>query len=194
MNSWRGSEGLIMNVREIVNKCRIVFVTVCMLCVIPLATGQELRSSTASSDNTLEQFLQKYLSNSRFGADKTTRFSSAFVKRSDGTIEELVVYISGQSWCGSGGCTLLIMEPHDSSYNVISRTSIVRLPIRVLHHTTNGRNDIGVWVQGGGLQPGYEAVLQFNGKTYPGNPTVPPARRLTEKAAGEVLIPRTENG
>jgi len=179
-----------MNMREIVNKCRIGILAVCMLYVIPLANGQELRPP----DNTLKQFLQKYLSNSRFGADKTTRFSSAFVKRSDGTIEQVVVYISGQSWCGSGGCTLLIMEPHNSSYSMISRTTIVRLPIRVLHHKTNGRNDIGVWVQGGGIQPGYEAVLQFDGKTYPGNPTVPPVRRLTEKAAGEVLIPRTENG
>ncbi|MGE5305390.1 MAG: hypothetical protein ACM3TN_18935 [Alphaproteobacteria bacterium] len=176
------------------NKLGIVFVAFCMLYVTSLANGQELRSPPAKPATTLKQFLQKYVSDYRFGTDKTTRFSTAFVKRGDGTIEQVVVYISGQSWCGSGGCTLLIMEPHNSSYNVISRTTIVRLPIRVLQHKTNGRHDIGVWVQGGGIQTGYEAVLQFNGRTYPANPTVPPAKRLTEKAAGEVLIPRTENG
>lgn len=182
-----------MNAQKTSTKCRIALVTACMLCAMLSATGQELNSSTNTLDKRLKQFLQKHLSNPQFDADKTTRFSSALVNRNDGTIEEVVVYISGQSWCGSGGCTLLILEPHGSSYKIIGRTSIVRFPIRMLHHTTKGHHDIGVWVQGGGIQPGYEAVIRFDGKKYPGNPTVPPARRLSGETAGEVLIASAEN-
>jgi hypothetical protein len=46
-------------------------------------------------------------------------------------------------------------------------------------------------VQGGGIQPGYEAKLSFNGKTYPKNPSVPPAQRLTQQAVGKVVVPVT---
>ena len=42
--------------------------------------------------------------------------------------------------------------------------------------------------QGGGIQPGYEAELRFDGKTYPANPSVPPARPLKGKPEGEMLI------
>ena len=181
-----------MNPLETIAGFRFTFVTVCMLCGILPAAGQQL-NSPRSPDNRLKVFLQRYLSDRRFGVDKTTRFSSASVKRSDGTIEEVVVYVSGQGWCGSGGCILLVFEPRGTSYNIIGRASIVWPPIRVLQSSTNARRDIGVWVQGGGIQPGYEAVLQFNGKRYPGNPTVPPARRLTGETAGEVLIPGAEN-
>ena len=45
-----------------------------------------------------------------------------------------------------------------------------------------------VGVGGGGIQLGYEAMLPFDGKTYPSNPTVPPARHLSEKVPGEIVI------
>jgi hypothetical protein len=80
-----------------------------------------------------------------------------------------------------------------TSYKVISHTTIVRLPIRALRTRTNGWRDIGVFVQGGGIQPGYEAALPFDGAKYPSNPTVPPARRLSKEVAGEVLIPKPGN-
>jgi hypothetical protein len=44
-------------------------------------------------------------------------------------------------------------------------------------------------VRGGGIQNGYEAVLAFNGKAYPSNPTVPPAQKSDGKAAGKVVVP-----
>jgi hypothetical protein len=59
----------------------------------------------------------------------------------------------------------------------------------VLNTKSNGWHDISVVVAGGGIQPGYEAVLSFDGKTYPSNPSTPPARRLDGKAEGEIVIP-----
>ena len=180
----------IMSTQGICEKFRLV--VACALFLNPWATGQQ-PLPIGGPDETVKEFLQKNLNDGRVGADKTTRFSSGVVKRKDGTIEEVIVYLSGQSWCGSGGCTLLILEPSDSSYNIIGRTSIVRLPIRILDSVTKGHRDIAVRVKGGGITSGYEALLQFNGKTYPNNPSVPPARRLTRKTRSEVLIPIQEN-
>ena len=46
-------------------------------------------------------------------------------------------------------------------------------------------------MQGGGIQPGYEAKLSFNGKTYPKNPSAAPAQRLTQQAVGKIVVPVT---
>jgi hypothetical protein len=67
--------------------------------------------------------------------------------------------------------------------------TITQPPIRVLTKASNGWRNIGVWVRGGGIQPGYEAELRFDGKTYPTNPSTPPVRRSPVKVAGQVVIP-----
>jgi hypothetical protein len=153
--------------------------------------GQQ-RPPTVKSQSSLNEFLRQYLADSRFGEDKTTRYSAASANLGGDGREAVVAYISGQRWCGSGGCTLLVLEPRASSYQVVGKITIARLPITVLPSTTNGWHDIGVWVQGGGVQPGYEAALSFDGRRYTSNPSVPPARRLAEKTIGEVLIPADE--
>ena len=65
---------------------------------------------------------------------------------------------------------------------------ITRPPIYVLSDASKGWHSIGVLVAGGGILQGYEAELRFNGKTYPLNPSVPPARRLKGKVMGEIVI------
>ena len=72
----------------------------------------------------------------------------------NGKTKEDIVYISGPGWCGSGGCTMLILEPSGSSFNVLGKVTIVQLPIRVLHSTSHGHPDIGVLVQGGEILSG----------------------------------------
>jgi hypothetical protein len=120
--------------------------------------------------------------------DKTTQYIAAFTDlNGDGTPEALV-YLIGSEVCGSGGCNLLILEKNGDSWKIVTRTTVTQLPIRVLSATSYGWHNITVWVQGGGIQPGYEAELRFNGKTYPGNPSAPPAQRLKRKAAGKVAI------
>jgi hypothetical protein len=124
--------------------------------------------------------------------DTTTRITAASVRNDDGKTEEDIVYVSGQGWCGSGGCTMLILEPSGSSFKVLGKVTIVQLPIRLLHSISHGHPDIGVLVQGGGILSGYEAVLSFDGKSYPSNPSMPPAQKVTA-ARGKVIIATTEN-
>jgi hypothetical protein len=160
-----------------------------------ICVGQQTHLSTESSRGPLKQFLQKELYDPQFGIDnKTTRFTSAIIQSEGNTKEEIVVYISGPLWCGSGGCTLWILEPDGESFKVIGKMPIVWPPIRVLRTKSHGHYDIGVWVEGGGIQPGYEAYIRFNGKSYPDNPSVPPSHQLTEKVAGKVLITMEDEG
>ena len=157
------------------------------------ALGEEA-SSGARDPNTTEKESVKTFLRSSFadGIDPTTRYTAASVTLG-AAARVLIVYVTGKSWCGTGGCTTLVLTPRASSCKIISVVTATRLPVRVLTTRTIGWYDIGVRVEGGGIQTGYEARLRFNGKAYPRNPTVPPAQPLRPGAAGEVVIPSGAN-
>jgi hypothetical protein len=151
------------------------------------------RSSRAEVEN-LKKFLRKYEGRSVSDEERTTRYAAALVDLKDDGKQEAIVYFIGANWCGSGGCSCLILAPDGSSYDVITQTSVTQLPIRVLLTKTNGWHDLAVGVAGGGIQPGYEARLRFDGGTYPSNPTVPPAQELRTKVEGKIVIPADATG
>jgi hypothetical protein len=144
-----------------------------------------------ASEHSLKKYLRNYLSD--WPEDKTTRFIAAFVDLKGDGKQEAIVYLSGQGWCGSGGCVTLILAPEGSSYRLVTKTTTTRPPIRVLARASNGWSNIAVWVQGGGIQPGYEAELRFDGKTYPTSPSVPPAQP-SGNAAGIVVVSPSQDG
>ena len=158
-----------------------------LLCVV---SGQ--LSSCASQTNAVEMtnrteplktFLQRFLRAGDGSEDQSTRYAAAFVDLNGDGSKEVIVYVAGDGWCGSGGCALLILRPTESSFTVITTTSITRLP-----YPGVGPHDLGVWVQEGGILEGYEAELHFNGTRYPSNPSVPPAIRRSRKTTGTVVI------
>ena len=146
------------------------------------------RPTSAASQQSLEVFLRNYLKVPLPGNDQATTYDSAFVDLNGDKTQEAVVYVTGGGWCGSGGCLTLILRSVGSSYRVVGNVPITRPPIRVLQTTKNGWCDLSVWVRGGGVLPGYEAILPFNGTKYPSNPSMAPARRMRGALAGEVLI------
>ena len=79
-------------------------------------------------------------------------------------------------------------------YKIVSSIAISHLPIRVLQTRTNGWRDLAVRVRGGGILPGYEALLAFDGMRYPENPSGEPARPAPAGAAGDVAIPSDDAG
>ncbi len=157
-----------------------------------LAQTQHQRSSI--QEDSLKRFLQDYVGTPSSADNKTTLYFSAFVDLKDDGTQEVIVYLTGDGWCGSGGCTMLILAPKNSSYRVVTKIRITRPPIRILTTKMNGWHDVAVRVQGGGIMRAYEAKLSFDGRTYPSNPSSPPARRLVEKAAGEVVVPLAGEG
>ena len=157
-----------------------------LLCFIADASFAQSPGPSKLEDS-LKSFLQHYTGTSAEG--KATRYSAAFTDlRGDG-IQEALVYLTSDGWCGSGGCTMLVLAPRGSSYTLVTKTTITRLPIRVLTTKSNGWFDLAVRVQGGGIPFGYEAELSFDGKTYPPNPSVLPARKLPRGVAGQVVVP-----
>lgn len=116
-------------------------------------------------------------------------YKSASVDLNDDGADEIILYATDPSWCGSGGCTLFVLAHEGSAFRVVSKTTISRPPIKLLDGSTNGWRDISVVVQGGGITEGQNVRLAFDGNRYPGNPTLPPASRLS-KASGTILIDR----
>jgi hypothetical protein len=180
----------------------ILIVAILAVCVF-LVTGCVAQANSrphSRQEVSLKKFLQNHEGNQTSAYERTTRYSAAFVDLRDDGRREVIVYLIDRSRCGSGGCSTLILLPVGSSYKVITRTTVTQLPIRILSTKTNGWHDLGVWVQGGGIQPGYEARLAFNGKKYPSNPSVPrnpsvpPAQPVRKKVEGRVLIPVKAEG
>jgi hypothetical protein len=167
------------------------FVVAALLMVTMQATvipqGRHASASNHPSE-ALKTFVRGYVNDS--SPDMRTKIKVVRIMAANGKIEYLV-YVSGQPWCGSGGCTLLILEASGSTFKVRGDLTIVRLPIRVLASTNYGHPDIGVTVQGGGVVVGYEAVLSFDGENYPSNPSEPPARKLTA-IQGKMVMANTE--
>ena len=171
-------------------------VAIRVVCLL-LAAGclvQSRAQGPSGSEEGLKKFLRNYDGNPASVEERTTRYSAASVDLRDDGKSEAIVYLIGPRWCGSSGCSLLVLAPEGSSYKVITKTTVTQPPIRVLSTKTNGWYDLGVWVQGGGIQPGYEARLAFNGRKYPGNPTVPPAQKLRKKVEGKVIISAEAKG
>jgi hypothetical protein len=154
--------------------------------------AQSQHQSSSSQENSLRTFLQKYVGNS--DEKQTTRYSCAFVDLKDNGRQEVIVYLAGNGWCGTGGCTMLVLAPEGSSYSVVTKITVTRPPIRVLSSRSNGWHDISVVARINGVEPTYEAILPFDGKTYPSNPSMLPAHQLEGKVEGRIVIPVTSEG
>lgn len=136
----------------------------------------------------LEISLRKFLQNWN-GRPDGTRYIAAFTKLNGGQRPEAIVHLLSNSWCGSGGCSTLILAQYGKSWRIITNIRITHTPIRILAKIKHGWHSIGVLVSGGGVTNAYEAELDFNGKTYPINPTMPPALKLNSRSIGEIIIP-----
>ena len=87
--------------------------------------------------------------------------------------DEALVYLVDPRWCGSGGCSLMILTPAGKRWKTLGQTSVTRLPVYRLLSGRGGWNDLAVGVGGGGAASGI-AVLRFANGGYPGNPTAQP--------------------
>jgi hypothetical protein len=101
---------------------------------------------------------------------------------------EVLVYIFGPYMCGSGGCNTLVFRQTDAgAYQLVADISLTNNPVVVSERRTNGWNDLIFFVAGGGVRAHY-AVLRFDGKTYPNNPTTHPAAPLKGSARGREYL------
>ncbi len=141
----------------------------------------------STAEESLRRFLEDHTGVLRL-QDRSTRYFTVFVNLNNDAAEEAIVYLAGPRWCGSGGCTVLVLRREGDTFHVVTKITVMRPPVRVLAATRNGWHSLGVWVRGGGVSPGYEAILEFDGETYPVNPTIAPAHRSHRKEKGKIII------
>ena len=128
------------------------------------------------------------------GRDPDIRYARAYVDLNGDGRDEALVYVMGPYVCGTGGCDLTIYRRRGRGWQDMGSLSIVHLPVRVLNSRHHGWRDLSVFVAGGGIQPGYQARIPFDGRAYASNPSVPPAQPLRNPGAGQTLIPPGEPG
>ncbi len=149
--------------------------------------GSRPRVESVALTGPLKDALRSYLG----PVQRDTRVSIVSADLTVGKPRDILVYFRGPEWCGSGGCTLLVLAPVGETYRVVSRVTVIWPPIRVLASSNHGWRDIGVHVSGGGQRP-REARLSFNGRRYPGNPSLAPAS--SANAPGKLAISDEEEG
>ena len=158
------------------------------LAVSLLCAGPAIAQDRADA---LRAFLRKHYASGDAAADKTTRYSVAFASLNDKT-QQIIVYVSGDGWCGSGGCSALILEPANSSFKIRASFTLARLPIRVLPSKTNGWHDLSMPGSGGGVTA-HIAKIQFDGMKYSGNPST--AKHLSPELKNSgFALPLNEDG
>ena len=69
----------------------------------------------------------------------------------DGQAEQFV-YATYSDFCGSGGCTLFVLQRQPVGYRVILRSTVTQLPIRLFATSSHGWRDLAVGVPRG-LRP-----------------------------------------
>ncbi|WOX06280.1 hypothetical protein [Microbulbifer pacificus] len=93
-----------------------------------------------------------------YGVASGTVYSIGFEDLNNDGDDEALVFLTGD-WCGSGGCTLLVLSADSGKWNVISKVPTLRLPIYKLRETNDGWVDMsGVEYGGGELQKKYSRL------------------------------------
>ena len=89
---------------------------------------------------------------------------SRFDLDGDGS-EEILVYMLGSIFCGSGGCDLLLLKATESGYVLVNSFPISRTPVIASNAQTQGWNDLFRPESGGGAAASFVRHA-FNGETY----------------------------
>lgn len=117
------------------------------------------------------------------GDSDLPRFRHASVNLNGDREPDAIVLLLGPNWCGSGGCTLLVLKAHKGTFTLVSSTSVTLEPIRQASEQRHGWSSLVVHSRGRG-----EVLLRFDGKTYPSNPSLQPVASKSQLASARVLI------
>lgn len=154
----------------------------CVLCALFMFHGQ----GDAASPTALQDIIKTKLGLSHYqGADAALDAT--------GKTRQYLVYPRESEWCGvTGGCMLFILTSHKGTWKLLSRMTLVHLPVGILPHLTHGWHDLAISYSGR-LPDGSPALvvsrMRFDGKRYPLNPSVPPAEPLSHPTGQSVLSP-----
>jgi len=98
---------------------------------------------------------------------------------------ELFVGLRGPYFCGSGGCTFLLL---DSKGELITQFTVTRNPILVMKLQTKGWSDLIL------ESSGKAHLLKYNGKKYPSNPSTEPSTNIDINNVAATILKENNKG
>lgn len=136
----------------------------CTILALNSAKGQEADPAITEK---IKQTLAKNLATTP-AADRTFIYNA--VDLNDDGKDEYLVGLTGSTFCGSAGCTMLVLN---NKFGVNTRMTLVRYPVYVGYpaskEVTKGYSNIYVDTKGVGL-----VKLSWTGAKYPTNPSTAP--------------------
>lgn len=166
-------------------KVCLVIISVVLTSMVSLSAEMKSMKSETQRDREVEETLIKTYSLKR--GEDIVHYMYNKVDLNGDKKPEVIVYAYGPMLGGSGGDSGLILKEVSEGYQVISELSLVRTPIIISDNKTKGWNDIIMEVSGGGATP-EQAVLKFNGKKYPSNPSTQPKLGKNAKIEGVQIL------
>lgn len=114
-------------------------------------------------------------------------YKHSFADLNDDGVDDAVVLITDNQYCGSGGCSFVIFRGMAGGFKLVSSSTITREPILLLPEKKKGWHTLSVLVAGGGAKPG-QVMMRFDGKKYPGNPSMQPKAKKNDLKDAKTLI------
>lgn len=105
----------------------------------------------------------------------------SFDLNGDGRVDGIVL-LTGNDWCGSGGCNMLVFRGTETGFSFVSQSTITQEPLMVLPETQHGWRTLIVNSGRTG-----KVLLQFDGHRYPSSPSIQPKPSLQQVEQAQVL-------
>ncbi|WP_223605487.1 hypothetical protein [Chryseobacterium sp. OSA05B] len=92
---------------------------------------------------------------------------------------EIFVAMKGNYFCGTGGCTVYLFN---SKGEKLKGFTVVGGPVAISTNKTNGWSDLII------PSKGHHYLVKYNGKSYPGNPSVEPEFKDTLPSSFQTVL------
>lgn len=145
------------------------------------AIAQVGAATRSASEDAVRAFLVSLIQSDGVRT-REARYADAFIDLNGDGVDEVVAYLDAPGWCGTGGCTTLVLKRAGNSYVIVGQLPATRPPIRALGERTHGWRILTAWISGP-IAKAYEGRYLFDSKRYS-------ASRLRKDAApeGKVII------
>ena len=135
--------------------------------IFPALSSQAQEQDPASTAS-IQKYLAKYYGKE---AAENKKFIYSAVDLNDDRKNEYLVGLVGNSFCGTGGCTMLVLT---SKFTLNTRMTVVGFPVYVGppggKEVTKGYSNLYMYSKGKGY-----VKMVWNGSKYPTNPSMAPS-------------------
>jgi hypothetical protein len=129
-----------------------------------VAQAQTIQTEDIASETTPDSQLENTLRRNYPNAGAATYQYNRVDLNEDGE-SEVLAFLSSPAYCGSAGCSILLLQRSGQGYRILTEFHGYALPIVVSDQTTNGWHDL-IAEDSDVLDQGSYYRWQFNGNVY----------------------------